>query len=128
MRQADFDTMPIKEVAIVGPDGQTLCTDLGLPLGQRKVHLLGAAARRQLVFARHHPARERPAHGAAAPQASAAGPNAIAALVPAVLFLPQVSSQGGPFSAYAHIATASGALIGNAGERAGRPQADIAWP
>ena len=27
------------------------------------------------------------------------GPNGIAALVPATLFLPQVSTQGGPFSA-----------------------------
>src|ERR1039457_5573902 len=46
-----------------------------------------------------------------------AGPSEIAALVPAFLFLPQVSTQGGPFSAYAHIATANGAMIGNIGER-----------
>src|SRR5471030_2788786 len=26
MRQAAFDTMPVKEIAVVGPDGQTLCT------------------------------------------------------------------------------------------------------
>ena len=37
MRQAAFDTVPIKEIAIFGPGGQTLCTDLGLPPGQRKV-------------------------------------------------------------------------------------------
>ena len=37
MRMAAFDTAPIKEVAVIGPDGQTLCTHLGLPLGQRKV-------------------------------------------------------------------------------------------
>ena len=46
-----------------------------------------------------------------------AGPNGIAALVPAFLFLPQVSTQGGPFSAYAQISTASGALIGEIGGR-----------
>ena len=52
-----------------------------------------------------------------------AGPNGIAALVPAFLFLPQVSSQGDPFSAYAHITTANGAVIGNSGTR---PKADAA--
>ncbi len=46
-----------------------------------------------------------------------AGPNGIAALVPAVLFLPQVSTEGGPFSAYAHISTRDGPLIGEIGER-----------
>src|ERR1700688_5115840 len=30
MRQAAFETSPVKEVAVVGPDGQTLCTHLGL--------------------------------------------------------------------------------------------------
>ena len=52
-----------------------------------------------------------------------AGPNAIAALVPAFLFLPQVSSQGDPFTAYAHITTANGTVIGNIGTR---PDVDAA--
>ena len=46
-----------------------------------------------------------------------AGPSEIAALVPAFLFLPQVSTHGNPFSAYARIATASGTLIGKLGVR-----------
>ena len=46
-----------------------------------------------------------------------AGPNGIAALVPAFLFLPQISTQGGPFSAYAHIATANSTIIVHIGER-----------
>src|SRR5215831_2261631 len=33
MRQAAFDTAPIKEIAIVGPNERMLCTDLGLPPG-----------------------------------------------------------------------------------------------
>ena len=33
MRYAAFSTIPVKEVAVVGPDAETLCTDLGLPLG-----------------------------------------------------------------------------------------------
>ena len=47
MRRAAFSTIPVKEVAIVGPDAETLCTDLGLPLGERTMLsselLVGAA-------------------------------------------------------------------------------------
>lgn len=43
--------------------------------------------------------------------------NSISALVPTVLFLPQVSTGGGPFSGYARIVTAQGATIGEAGGR-----------
>ena len=116
MRQAAFSAMPIKEVAVVSPDGQTVCTHLGLPLGQRKliasVPLAGAdgytidtlqiANGQQMVRLRRK---------------VGAGPNEIAALVPALLFLPQVSMEGSPFSAYAHLATRDGTLIGVTGER-----------
>ena len=47
-----------------------------------------------------------------------AGPNGVAALVPTTLFLPQVSTQGGPFSAYARIITRQGTVIGEVGSRA----------
>ena len=47
MRYAAFSTIPVKEVAIVGPDAETLCIDLGLPLGERTLLsselLVGAA-------------------------------------------------------------------------------------
>jgi sensor c-di-GMP phosphodiesterase-like protein len=117
MRRAVFETIPVKEIAVIGPGGQTLCSDLDLPPGRRNVissePLVGANGysldliridnNQSLVRLR------RPVGG---------GLNEIAALVPATQFLPLVSTQGGPFSAYAQIATASGALIGNVGERA----------
>lgn len=37
MRQAAFSTIPVKEVSVVGPDAETLCTDLGLSLGDRRM-------------------------------------------------------------------------------------------
>jgi Predicted signal transduction protein containing sensor and EAL domains len=125
MRQAAFDTMPVKEIGVVGPDGQTLCTDLGLPLGQRKLvssePLVGASwYSLDIVHLENGRIMVR------LRRQVGAGPNGIAALVPAFLFLPQVSSQGGPFSAYAFIATASGAAISNAGERAGAANATYA--
>ncbi len=116
MRQASFDTNPIKEVAIVGPDGQTLCTDLGLPLGQRNMiasePLAGASwyTLDTIQLENGQPmVRLRRKVGA--------GPDGVAALVPAMLFLPQVTTQGGPFHSYAHIATAGGVTIGIIGAR-----------
>lgn len=116
MRRAVFRTTPIKEIAIVGPDGQTLCTQFGLAPGERKLvssePLVGAdgyfldivrlAGGRSMVRLRRQ---------------TGGGPNEITALVPTILFLPQVSTQGDPFSAYAHIATRAGTLIGAIGER-----------
>jgi sensor c-di-GMP phosphodiesterase-like protein len=124
MRFAGFRTTPVKEIALIGPDARTLCTDLGLPLGQRKLissePLAGAkgyfldivklAGGRPMVRLRR--------------QASA-GPNEIAALVPTILFLPQVSTQGGPFNGYAHIVTRAGTVIGEIGEHPRRPTSRV---
>ncbi len=119
MRQTAFDTYPVQEIAVVAPDGQTLCTHLSLPLGQRKVlasePLPGVEGYTFDIIrlgTGEHMVRLRRKGGD--------GLNEFAALVPAILFLPQVSTQGGPFSAYAHINTFNGAEIGVAGER---PQA-----
>ena len=113
MRQAAFTTTPVKEVAVVGPDGQTQCTHLGLPLGQRKVlssePLVGANGYSfdiiQLGTRSERMIRLRRSSGAAG----------VAALMSADLFLPQVSTEGTLFSAYARVKTRQGNLIGEAG-------------
>ena len=116
MRHATFSTIPVKEVAIVDPDGKTLCTDLGLPSGERTMTsselLVGATGYWFDIIALasgERMVRLRRQVGA--------GPNSVAALVPATLFLPQVSTQGDPFSGYARIITRQGAVIGEVGER-----------
>jgi sensor c-di-GMP phosphodiesterase-like protein len=114
MRHTTFVTAPIKEVALLGGDGETLCTDLGLPLGQRKVlssePLSGAEGYTldivQLGNGEHMVRLRRKVD---------ADSTAIAALVPVALFLPHVSTQGGPFSARATMVTRNGALIATAG-------------
>jgi sensor c-di-GMP phosphodiesterase-like protein len=116
MRQASFDTAPIKEIAIVGADGHTRCTDFGLPLGQRKTVASEPLARANwysldILQLDNGPSMVR------LRRKVGGGPSEIAALVPAFLFLPQVSTHGNPFSAYARIATASGTLIGKLGVR-----------
>jgi len=124
MRRATFDTVPVKEIAIVGPDGRRLCSDLGLPLGQRRIlssqPLAGAAGYAIDVL--------RLPSGKQAVQLRRAignGENSIAALVPAILFLPQVSTQGGPFSAFARIVTDKGFVIGKLGAPPAGPAASI---
>jgi sensor c-di-GMP phosphodiesterase-like protein len=114
MRYAAFSTIPVKEVAIVGPDAETLCTDLGLPLGERTMLsselLVGAAGYWLDIVVL--PTGERMVR---LRRQVGAGPNGVAALVPTTLFLPQVSTQGGPFSGHARIMTRQGTLIGEVG-------------
>ena len=119
MRRATFSTIPVKEIAVVGPDGETLCTDLGLPPGQRTTLsselLVGATGYSFDIIVL--PGGERMVR---LRRQVGAGPNGVAALVPATLFLPQVSTQGGPFSGYARIMTRQGAVIGEVGDAAAR--------
>ena len=116
MRYAAFDTIPIKEVAVIGPDGDTLCTHLGLPLGKRDVvssePLFGAKGYVFDIIELENGQRMVRLR-----RKVGDGPNGVAALVPALLFLPQVSTQGGPFSAFAHIATLGGSTIGAIGRQ-----------
>jgi sensor c-di-GMP phosphodiesterase-like protein len=117
MRKAAFDTAPIKEISLVAADGQTICSDIDLPLGNRKVlsseMLLGAEGY-ALDIVRlgdgERMVRLRRQVGD--------GPYGLAALVPTALFLPQVSTQGEPFNAHAGIVTRDGASIGVTGYRA----------
>ena len=116
MRRAAFSTIPVKEIAVIGPDGKTLCNHLGLPPGEREVvssePLVGAGGYRLDTISL--PGGERMVR---LRRDVGSARNSISALVPTVLFLPQVSTGGGPFSGYARIVTAQGATIGEAGGR-----------
>ncbi|HET7848559.1 MAG TPA: EAL domain-containing protein [Pseudolabrys sp.] len=116
MRRAVFETTPIKEVSVIAADGQVLCTNLGTAVGGRKIlssEPLGGAGGYTLdVLALGNGDRAVRLRRKAGPNG-----NSAAAIVPAILFLPQVSTKGGPFNAYAAMTTRSGALIGEAGHR-----------
>jgi sensor c-di-GMP phosphodiesterase-like protein len=122
MRAALFQTVPVKEISIVGPDGQTLCTDLGLPLGDRQKiasePLVGADGyffdiirildRQQMVRFRRK---------------TGDGSHEIAAMVPVSLFVPHVTSQGERFIADARVDTTGGvSLIDTAGRSSVNPE------
>ena len=111
-------TIPVKELSIVAADGRTLCTDVGNQPEQRKIvssEPLAAGSRHVLELVRlgGQPDQwlriRRPGHGAG---------NGVAALIPAALFVPQVSPGGGPLSFHARMLTAGGTVIAEAGEAA----------
>ena len=127
LRQATFGTTPVKELSIVAADGRTLCTDVGNQPELREVvssEPIAPNSRVLLEVVRLDGKQGRwlrirhPGIGTA---------NGIAALVPADLFVPQVSTTGEPLKFYAQMLTAGGALIADAGdaERAAATSASI---
>lgn len=124
MRTTLFQTIPVKEVSIVGPDGQTICTDLGLPLGERKYVASepltgGSGYTLDVVHIVNGPQMVR------FRRIVGNGPNEIAALVPASLFIPHVTSQGLRFIANVHIDTPGGISLINTTAHAGTPPGDL---
>jgi len=116
MRMAVFRTGPVKEIEILAPNGERLCAHLGMPTPRRtlvsseplagtsgySLDVLRLAEGQMMVRLRRQ-----------------VGANEIAACIPALFFLPQVSTHGGPFNGYAHIVTAAGTVIGQFGARSG---------
>ena len=99
LRTANFRTTPIKEVSVLDPAGKTLCTDLGIPLGDRMVlssHPLtpdGDVAIEVLRLDDRENSRQE-AHldtMVRIRRVEAGGGNALAALMPAELLLPLAS-------------------------------------
>jgi len=124
LRQTTFGTAPVKELSIVAPDGRTLCTDVGNQPEQRKVissEPLSAGSRNLLELVRLGGQStqwlriRRPGTG---------NGNGLAALIPAALFVPQVSTAGGPMKFQARMMTAGGAVIAESGDAVAAAQSD----
>jgi sensor c-di-GMP phosphodiesterase-like protein len=115
MRHQVFVAVPIKEIALLAPAGSVMCTSGGRPTEMQDVlqgeKLLGRPGFRiEVVRLSDHDRMVRITREATS--------NSLAALVPAELFVPRVSAQGGQSSAYANMTTAGGMLLGEAGVRA----------
>ena len=116
LRQATFATTPVKEFSIVAPDGRTLCTDVGNQADQRKVissEPLAAGSRFVLEVVR---LGGQSGQWLRIRRAGAGSANGIAALVPATLFVPGVSTGGEPMGFHARMYTAGGTLIAEKGD------------
>jgi sensor c-di-GMP phosphodiesterase-like protein len=116
MRQAAFDAAPIKDVLLIGPAGQTLCSGAAMPLGSLQLvssHPLSGEPGLSLDIMRAPGGttmiRLRRKVGASV--------NELAALMPARLLLPQASLGDRRTSAYIALVTADGQVIGTAGVR-----------
>jgi sensor c-di-GMP phosphodiesterase-like protein len=117
LRQATFGATPVKELSVVAPDGRTLCTDVGNQVDARRVlssEPVAAGSRMLLEVIR---LGERHGQWVRIRRPGAGLANGIAALIPAELFLPQVSAQGGPLGFHARMVTGAGAEIAEAGAR-----------
>jgi len=116
LRRTAFQAAPVKEIAILSPDGRNLCDDSGPAPALVTVLTSQPVPSRAgvwLDFLRVNESEtmvrlRRPA---------ASGGNDLAALVPLVLLLPQASMHGGPLKAYAGLVSANGVSIGGAGAR-----------
>jgi sensor c-di-GMP phosphodiesterase-like protein len=116
LRQGTFATAAIKELSIVNPEGRTLCNDIGNQLDQRRV------VSSEPVTAGNPVVVEvvRLGPGVGVPwvrfrKPGAGGANSLAALVPVLLFVPQVSNGGEPMNFHARMLTTGGTLIAESG-------------
>jgi sensor c-di-GMP phosphodiesterase-like protein len=114
LRRASFSTMPVKEFSAIGPEGEILCSDLGLSLGSREVvdvpHPIdGAGLQVEVVRV-----GERGADYVRVRRFGLAG-GSLAALVPPDLLIPLTSNRGDPLGAVAQVFTRNGRLIGQRG-------------
>jgi sensor c-di-GMP phosphodiesterase-like protein len=117
LRQANFATTPIKEFSVIDPAGNTICTDIGIPLGLRQVissHPLTADGSIMIEVMR--------LGGRRSPmlrirRVSVGDANALAALLPTELFLPLSagSADGSSIKALA-ITTRDGTPLSTGGE------------
>jgi EAL domain-containing protein (putative c-di-GMP-specific phosphodiesterase class I) len=124
LRQELFTTGAVKELALVAPNGETMCTDTGTAFAPRDavasaatsdpqvmldvVRLVGGNGR--LLRVRLVPPQRKPA---------------LAALLPAFVLLPQVAPDGNPLEGSARLTLPDGSVIGISGdERASTPHDD----
>jgi sensor c-di-GMP phosphodiesterase-like protein len=114
LRRAAFLTAPAKEFSVIGTDGQTLCTDLGIPLGPRKVVTTTYNPNPGDVVIEVVHLGEHPSNYLRVRRFGTNG--SLAALVPPELLIPVASVQGGPLNAYAQVYARDQLLIGEGGK------------
>ncbi len=114
LRRASFATSSAKEIGVIGADGRTLCSDLGIPLSARVVAGPVKTAPPGQLLIEVVRVGDRPASYLRVRRFDPGGVS-LAALVPTDMLLPLTSPRGGPFAAHARIFTREGAEIGDGG-------------
>ena len=115
MRQAALATAPIKQIALIGPNGEILCTDAGESVEHHQV-LTSAATRSSGVTFDVVRQTDRGERFLRIRQSAGRDDKPeITALVPAGLLLPQAPTQGGRSLGYARIAMSDGTPVAASG-------------
>jgi len=124
LRQSVFVSGPIKELALVAPGGQTLCTDLGASFAARDILASAATSDPDIMLDVVRPVG-RDERFLRIRLVAAQRKPALAALLPINLLLAQIGPDGRPLQGYARLRLADGTLIGTSGdETASAPQND----
>ncbi len=111
LQQSVFIVTPLKDIAVLTPDGEVLCSHLGAPIGRQEVissEPLPSSADFMLEAVRVAPTGTRFVR---LRRIAEGGKPSLAALIPSDLFVPTSSSQGGVFNALARLTSPGGAVL-----------------
>jgi sensor c-di-GMP phosphodiesterase-like protein len=111
MHEMSFRAVPVKEVSLVDPDGDTVCTNLALPFGQRRVMSPQIESKHSEIIIEVIRLGEGNDNAVRIRRNIADG-SWLAALVPSDLLIPRISPTGGPIAVNATLATSGGIVIG----------------
>ncbi|MGH6739839.1 MAG: EAL domain-containing protein, partial [Bradyrhizobium sp.] len=114
MRRTVFVSGPIKEIALIGPNGQTQCTDAGTAFEPRDILASAATADANVMLDVVH-MTDPDDRLLRVRRVGARGKAALAALLPANMMLPQVSPGGERFTGTSRMTLADGTLVGASG-------------
>jgi sensor c-di-GMP phosphodiesterase-like protein len=119
MHETSFRTVPVKEISVVGPGGETHCTNLAISLGERTVvtSIENSRADLSIDVVRIGDLKDRFLRV----RRATADSLALAALMPVDIMLPRTSSNGGPHVIRATLAGLDGAVFGERRADAGDP-------
>jgi sensor c-di-GMP phosphodiesterase-like protein len=109
MHETSFRIVPIKELSVVEPAGDTRCTNLAISLGARSVVAPITNSRADLAI---DIVRIGNLEGFVRIRRATADGLALAALLPADIMLPRTSSNGGPHVISATLAGSDGTVFG----------------
>jgi sensor c-di-GMP phosphodiesterase-like protein len=114
LRKTVFASGPIKELSVIGPNGQTLCTDTGSLFLSRDILATAATANPDIVLDVVRIA-ERDERMLRVRRLAASGKPSLAALLWTHQLLPRIAPEGSRFTGYARMTLADGTLVGVSG-------------
>jgi sensor c-di-GMP phosphodiesterase-like protein len=114
MRKSVFASGPIKEIALIGANGQTQCTDAGTTFEPRDILASAATSAPDVMLDVVHMA-DRDERLLRVRRLGARGKASLAALLPASAMLPQVAPDGERFNGASRMNLADGTLVGVSG-------------